>query len=559
MSQALPFRDAEQEDLFSGSKDSPTTIPYSLRLELDIQDAETIQALNALRNERERNEFACQALRIGVLALGQARGEVDSVKIRRESERLIEAMDAKLNLHTQGLNDRLAAVLKDYFDPESGRFQERIERLIKKDGDLEQIMRKQVGAEDSELCRALSSHLGAESQLMQMLNPDQSKGLMAAIKETLDGQLTTQREHVLNQFSLDNKEGALCRFIGELTENQGQLSETLNGKIDEVVKEFSLDSDDSALSRLVRNVDRAQRTITNEFSLDEDNSALSRLKRMMEDTNSTLHSHLSLDDESSALARLKKELIGLLSEQSEKSLKFQEEVKGSLNAMIVKRDERNKSTRHGDDFEAAVCEFLFREAQGAGDIATPTGGAVGLIKNCKKGDSVIELGPDNACAGAKIVVEAKEDKKYTLASARAELDEAKKNRDAGVGVFVFSSRTAPDALDPLNRYGDDVFVVWDAEDPNSDIFLKAGMTLARALCIRTSSIDAQEAVDFAAIDKSILEIEKQANLLGEIDKWSSTIISNGEKIKKRVTTSRQSMDKQIEILRDKVTHLKEIS
>ena len=42
---------------------------------------------------------------------------------------------------------------------------------------------------------------------------------------------------------------------------------------------FSLDDEESALSRLVRNVDRAQRTITSQFSLDDDQSALARLKR----------------------------------------------------------------------------------------------------------------------------------------------------------------------------------------------------------------------------------------------------------------------------------------
>ena len=556
MSQALPFRDANAPLLDGG------TIPYSdaakpLRIELEVLDAETIESLVVYRDEHERNEFVRQALRIGVLALKQARGEIDGQKIRHESERLLEAMDVKLSQHTQSLNDRLAHVLKEYFDPESGRFQERVDRLIKKDGDLERMLRQQVGTEDSELCRALANHIGADSELMKMLHPDQSKGLMSAIRDTLDGQLKSQREHVLHQFSLDNKEGALSRFIGELQDKQGQLSDKLNDKIDEVVKEFSLDSDDSALSRLVRNVERAQKTITSEFSLDEDRSALSRLKRMMEDTNSTLHSHLSLDDDQSALARLRKELFGLLKEHSEKSLKFQEEVKGSLNAMIVRRDERNKSTRHGNDFEDALCEYLLREAQAAGDIATPSGSSVGNIKHCRKGDCVIELGPDNACAGAKIVVEAKEDESYSLDRARSELATAKKNRGAQVGVFVFSRRSAPESFEPLQRIGDDVYLIWDAEDPASDVFLRAGTTLARALCLRTANNQAQEELDFSAIDKSICEIENQSRLIEEIDKWSSTIVSNGEKIRKRVASSRKSMEKEVELLRDKVAHLKE--
>ena len=36
-----------------------------------------------------------------------------------------------------------------------------------------------------------------------------------ALRQTLETQLTSQRDHVLREFSLDNKEGALARMIGE--------------------------------------------------------------------------------------------------------------------------------------------------------------------------------------------------------------------------------------------------------------------------------------------------------------------------------------------------------
>ena len=72
---------------------------------------------------------------------------------------------------------------------------------------------------------------------MKMLSPDQSKGLLKALQETLDEKLKAQRQHVLDQFSLDNKEGALSRFLTELSNHQGELSQNLETKIDEVVKE----------------------------------------------------------------------------------------------------------------------------------------------------------------------------------------------------------------------------------------------------------------------------------------------------------------------------------
>ena len=102
---------------------------------------------------------------------------------------------------------------------------------------------------------------------------------MTQLDNSTDEKLKEQRKKVLGEFSLDNKEGALSRFIAELSDHQGELTKKLNTKIDEVVKEFSLDDENSALSRLVKNVDRAQKKITSEFSLDEENSSLFRLKR----------------------------------------------------------------------------------------------------------------------------------------------------------------------------------------------------------------------------------------------------------------------------------------
>ena len=100
--------------------------------------------------------------------------------------------------------------------------------------------------------------------------------------------------------------------------------------------------------------------------------------------------------------------------------------------------------------------FLQSESQRVGDIATRTGNTTGLIKHCKVGDVVVDLGPDSAAPGARAVAEAKEKAGYSLANALEELDQARKNRGASVGLFVFSKRTAPEGLQPIHRYGSDV-------------------------------------------------------------------------------------------------------
>jgi len=46
--------------------------------------------------------------------------------------------------------------LKEYFDPKSGRLAERLGRLVKRDGELEQVLRRHVGGDSSELAQTLA-------------------------------------------------------------------------------------------------------------------------------------------------------------------------------------------------------------------------------------------------------------------------------------------------------------------------------------------------------------------------------------------------------------------
>ena len=316
-------------------------------------------------------------------------------------------MQRTLEQHNLAVHAQLSGTLKEYFDPQDGRFSERVKRLVGHDGELSQLIKGFIDGENSQLARTLLTHVGSDSPLMKQLDPEQSAGLLATLRKTVEVQLREQRDLVLNEFSLDNKEGALKRLVDELTTKHGDLNQNLQKKIDEVVKEFSLNEENSALSRLVRNVTQAQQTISSEFSL---------------------------DNEKSALCRLKGELTELLSAAEKKNQQFQEEVKVSLAKIVTSREEVARSTRHGLAFQDAVFELFAREAQHAGDIATPTGHTTGLIKNCKVGDCVIELGPDSAAPGAKIVVEAKEEAGFTLARAREEIETARKNRGAGLGA-----------------------------------------------------------------------------------------------------------------------------
>jgi hypothetical protein len=500
------------------------SLPFALVLDLTVHEPELIRELISFAEGEERDRFALTALRIGILALRQARGQIDADLVRNESDRLLRDLKSRLSEHAQIVREGVADSLKHYFDPQDGRLAERLDRLVRKDGELETLLSRQIGDEDSQLTRTLAAHVGGDSPLMKVLSPDQSRGVLAAIRDAVENQLRTQREQVLAQFSLDNKEGALARFITELAERQGVLSSELGAKIDGAVHEFSLDDESSALSRLVGRVDEAHHKIARQFSL---------------------------DDDASALARMKRELQALITEHRQDSQRFQAEVKEALAAMAVRRQEADRSTRHGLEFEDAVFEVLQSELQPRGDIVTAVGQTTGLIKNCKVGDAVIELGPETAAPGAKVVVEAKEREKYAFEAAREEIERARTNRGASVGLFVFSKRIAPKGLEPLKRLANDVFVIWDAEDPSDDPYLKAAVSLARALCIRDRVHQKECTVDLREIDAAIIEVEKQAGSLEEVAGCTESIQSNCEKILKRIRIARTAFEKQVEILREK--------
>ena len=79
-----------------------------------------------------------------MLALQQAQGRIDTESVRNEGDRLIAALENRLAQYQDQLRSVLGGTLKDYFDPNDGRFTERVERLIRQDGDLEKVIRTQM-------------------------------------------------------------------------------------------------------------------------------------------------------------------------------------------------------------------------------------------------------------------------------------------------------------------------------------------------------------------------------------------------------------------------------
>jgi hypothetical protein len=80
----------------------PDTLPFSLPLELNVTDPEVVSELFAKKEGRERDDYALGALRLGVLALCQARGQIDSNTLKHEGERLLGDVQLALSVRSVG-------------------------------------------------------------------------------------------------------------------------------------------------------------------------------------------------------------------------------------------------------------------------------------------------------------------------------------------------------------------------------------------------------------------------------------------------------------------------
>lgn len=500
-----------------------------LYFHLTVSDPEVAAAVADYPVGPQRVEFINACLKVGVLAIRTARGVIDGEAIRRESDNLILRLTERLESHKDGVERDVSTSLKHYFDPASGLFMERVARLVKDDGELATVIKHQVESVQARLVQTFEQFVGQSSPLLTLLGPGESNALLAAMKDTVDRVLKAESAAIQQQFSLDKPDSALSRLTRELTKTHGDLTHALKSNMEEVVAEFSLDKADSALSRLVGRVETAHTSITKEFSLDNEDSALYRLSR---------------------------ELNTKLAEHAANQQSFQSQVLGILQAMQIRKEEAARSTLHGAEYEVAVGERLRSFCVPAGDVLEDCGTMAGAIPRSKVGDFVVTLSPDCHAAGARIVIEAKESGSYTVKKTVEEAEEARRNRNASICIFVHSARTAPAAIDTLCRHGNDVLCVWDADDERSDIVLKAAYFMGKAMAIRAAQRSKAEAANYLAIDTAIETIRKQFDGFTEIRTSSNTIRSSAEKIENRARIMSEALTKQLAILEEQMGAIK---
>src|SRR5208283_4951123 len=82
-----------------------------LHLALVVRDRDVIEELEKRPETAERDGYALSALKVGVLAIRQAAGVIDTRAIHEEGQRLIQTMEQALKEHTDLVSDGVSTIL----------------------------------------------------------------------------------------------------------------------------------------------------------------------------------------------------------------------------------------------------------------------------------------------------------------------------------------------------------------------------------------------------------------------------------------------------------------
>jgi hypothetical protein len=170
----------------------------------------------------------------------------------------------------------------------------------------------------------------------------------------------------------------------------------------------------------------------------------------------------------------------------------------------------------------------------------PSLGFTWVRRRCKKGDAVLRFTGDSAFDGLGVVFEAKRDAAYTPQRALDELDTARKNRSVSAGVFVMAGSHASEIFPRFARFGSNVLVTWDDQDPATDSYLHAAILLGMSLVTRGKTLGDDS--DIAALRDFESRIEAELNRLTKMEKHNDSIRSSSDNIADEIRKSQKALD-----------------
>lgn len=512
---------------------SETAVNVALR---DLRP-EAITNFGAL-TPTQQGHLAHEAWLIGYRAVTSAHRLAEEARLSDVKKTLLEDLDAQLRAHAERQTQRLQAELGRYFDPESGQLGERLRQLTGDGGTLPTLLDRHLGPQNSILVETLVKHVGEQSPLFKKLSPTDNEGLLQLMSERLQQAMDAQSCSFQKALDPQCEGGAIRRFFDglrdELKRAEGDQAEQLKLALAalDTTKEGSL------LNQLRRDTQKAREQLLHAINPEAVGSPLAIIRTSLEER---LERHAKSQQEQ-------------LEEAQKASVELHRDLREAMQRLEVRRHEEQRSSRGGRLFEDAVLDYVQQVVGGNGYIVEGTGASVGSIPSCKTGDAVIQYPVDHAFCDERVVVEAKHDKSYTVSAALQELEKARANRGARVGIFVMARSHAAPGFPTFSRYGQDVLVTWDAENPTSDPYLQGALMVGLALAIRHRTAAAEG--DLQALQGIEQRIAKEVERLQEIQEAAAKIRKQVDAIDKLSSTGSQKLQKLLNDAKETLLALK---
>ena len=108
------------------------------------------------------------------------------------------------------------------------------------------------------------------------------------------------------------------------------------------------------------------------------------------------------------------------------------------------------------------------------------------------------------------------------------------------------------------RHGNDLLLVWDAEDEATDIRVRAAYSVARAMPVGEERERGDDEEAIGDIDRAVRAVEEQLKHLDTLDGLGQDIVGKSEKIIERVGKMKRELARQVRRLDEQLDRLKKV-
>ena len=181
-------------------------------------------------------------------------------------------------------------------------------------------------------------------------------------------------------------------------------------------------------------------------------------------------------------------------------------------------------------------------------------GTPGNIPRCKTGDYVNTLASDSGASGKRLVIEAKNEQGYSLRDSIEELARAKENRDASVGLMIFTDACCPPEVGKFRIVDHDILISIDPDSilsGDANIYLEGAYRIARAMVVAQRNQQLTSKVDVGRITSALAAIEETCERFAEIRKKAASVKQSASAIEELADQMRPEIEfrlREVELL-----------